>query len=331
MLVYVENEVAEHPRTRRILERLPKATVVDCERYGELFNRRQQNFRLQKRSPTLILAHKHDARMLRTPAGYGIGQHHNFYFAHLLNCPYDCRYCFLQGMFRSAAWVLFVNYEDYLDQVDRELQRIDGDAAFFSGYDCDSLALEHLSGFVEDVLPFFRERRGAWLELRTKSVNLRPLLASQPFERCVVAYSLTPPSFSERYEHGAPTFAHRLEALARLQEAGWTVGLRFDPLFAIEGFDWEFSQMLAQLFDRIDPAAVHSASLGLFRLPRDFHRRITRLYPDEPLLAMTLEPAQGGSSASLLSFPQQRGKRLLEACTESLLRYLPEDRLFPCS
>ena len=31
------------------------------------------------------------------PATYGIGGDENYYFSHMLNCLYDCRYCFLQG------------------------------------------------------------------------------------------------------------------------------------------------------------------------------------------------------------------------------------------
>ena len=30
----------------------------------------------------------------------------------MYNCIYDCRYCFLQGMYSSANFVLFVNFEE---------------------------------------------------------------------------------------------------------------------------------------------------------------------------------------------------------------------------
>ena len=31
----------------------------------------------------------------------------------MLNCIYDCKYCFLQGMFNSANYLVFVNYQDF--------------------------------------------------------------------------------------------------------------------------------------------------------------------------------------------------------------------------
>ncbi|MFQ5351003.1 MAG: hypothetical protein ACE5EG_11220 [Thermoanaerobaculia bacterium] len=119
--IYVEQAVAGHPRALAVRRRFPGAEMVPCERWGEVFNRRHQSFRLQKRRPALILAQKHGRAVLEALPGYGIGGARNFYFSHMLNCLYYCRYCFLQGMFRSAHYVLFVNYEAFQRAVDERL------------------------------------------------------------------------------------------------------------------------------------------------------------------------------------------------------------------
>jgi|GEM_PF-5001318 len=133
--VYIEEDVRDHPRTLEILRKLPRAEVQTIERYGELFNRKRQNFRLQKQQPALILARKHANHVLSAPADYNIGGQHNFYFSHLLNCVYDCRYCFLQGMFRSANYVLFVNYEDFFEQIAQTQHALPSPGWYFSGYE----------------------------------------------------------------------------------------------------------------------------------------------------------------------------------------------------
>lgn len=73
------------------------------------------------------------------------------YFCHVLNCVYDCRYCFLQAMHRSAHLVMFVNYEDFTETVSKDLTASSSDeqAWFFLGYDCESLAYEPVTGFVQ--------------------------------------------------------------------------------------------------------------------------------------------------------------------------------------
>ena len=56
--IYIEQEVADHPRTLNVRQRFPHARIVPCEHYGSVFNRKSQNFRLQKQHPALILARK---------------------------------------------------------------------------------------------------------------------------------------------------------------------------------------------------------------------------------------------------------------------------------
>ena len=100
--IYIEANALEHPKAKDILSRFPEAEVIECQSYTEIFNPNQQSFRAQKQNPQLILAVKGGERALPTPPGYTIGLEKNFYFSHMLNCLYDCRYCFLQGMYRSA-------------------------------------------------------------------------------------------------------------------------------------------------------------------------------------------------------------------------------------
>ena len=53
-LIYVEEDVRQHPRTKQIIARFPKATVLTCQHHKEIFNPSAQNFRLQKKNPALI-------------------------------------------------------------------------------------------------------------------------------------------------------------------------------------------------------------------------------------------------------------------------------------
>ena len=186
--IYIERQVSDHPRTRKILARFPTAHQIDCDRYTEIFNPKNQNFRLQKQQPALIIAHKFGKRVLSAPEGYGVGGQHNYYFSHMLNCIYDCRYCFLQGMFRSAHYVLFINYDDFFESMDRTLANHPSeDVWFFSGYDCDSLALDPVTGFAAHLLTFLESRQRAFVELRTKSTQIRTLLSVSAIPNAVVA------------------------------------------------------------------------------------------------------------------------------------------------
>ena len=267
--VYVEREVAEHPRTAQVLARVKPRQVIACERYGEIFNRHNQNFRLQKARPALILAAKHGRRLLPVPTAYGLSPTPAYYFSHMLNCLYDCRYCFLQGMFRSAHYVLLVNYEDFIADIRAQFAGHGQTCWLFSGYDCDSLALEPLTGFAQTFVPACAQIPDLWLELRTKSSQIRCLLAMAPLARCVCAFSLSPVAVVDAFEHRTPSLAVRLAAIARLQQHGWPIGLRFDPLLPVANFEAVHSAFFDQVFAAVNGALLHSVTVGVLRLPRD--------------------------------------------------------------
>ena len=67
----------------------------------------------RKKKPALILAKKEGKKLHNVPNSFSIGGKKNYYFSHMLNCIYDCEYCFLQGKHMSAHYLLFVNYEDF--------------------------------------------------------------------------------------------------------------------------------------------------------------------------------------------------------------------------
>ena len=325
--IYIEEALLEYPRARAVMGRFPHAAVTVCARYGEIFNRKAQHFRLQKIKPALILAEKFSNHVLPSPPEYAIGGAVNYYFSHMLNCIYDCRYCFLQGMYRSAHYVLFVNYEDFFRAIVEKVQAAgDTPVHFFSGYDCDSLALDPVTGFIEEFLPVFREHPQALLELRTRSTQIRSLLAQEPVSNCVVAFSFTPAEIADAIEHKAPPVAKRLQALQRVQEQGWQIGLRFDPLIYQEGVLQQYERLFAQVFEVVNSAQLHSVSLGSFRLPKSFYRNLARMYPDEALFASPLEETADG----MVAYRDGIRQELLSFCRATLLHYIPEEKFFPC-
>lgn len=324
--IYVERELFDHPRAKKIMARFAKASVITIERHSEIFNPGQQNFRLQKRNPSLILARKHGPLVHRAPAGYGIGGAENFYFSHMLNCPYDCRYCFLQGMFNSAHHSLFVNYEDFVTAVGEAAGRVDDQPAwFFSGYDCDSLAMDDLTGFAEHFIPALDAMPNAHLELRTKSAQTRSLLRLEAHPRVVVAFSMSPETIVDALEHGTARLTARIAAAQRLAAAGWKIGLRFDPLVHHDQWRASYQHCIDQIAAALTPSCIHSISVGPMRFPKAMFTKVRRLYPNEAMLADEFT-ARG----SMVSYPSQVERDMMGFVHDRLDRSFPDVPRFAC-
>lgn len=324
--IYIEEDVLDHPRAKEILGRFKKAEVIECHHYGELFNRKAQNFRMQKQNSALIIADKKKQFVLPAPDEYGLGGDKNYYFSHMLNCIYDCRYCFLQGMYRSAHYVLFVNYESFAEDIKKTVNEHPNESSFFySGYDCDSLALEPVTHFVDFILPVFEELPNATLELRTKSTQIRSLLDKDAIPNCIVAFSLSPDNIVEHLESKTPSLKKRIEAMRKLQDKGWQIGLRFDPLIYHGEYQVNYSKMFEQVAAALDSSLIHSVSLGAFRMPEKFFRNMVKLYPKERLFSGSLAENNG-----MVSYEKEKELEMTQYCHAELLKFWPDEKIFPC-
>ena len=324
--VFVESEIMGHPIAKRVLSCLPKADLFEINRYQELFNKRQQNFRLQKEKPALILAKKHDNFVLPAPSGFGLDSQKNFYFSHMYNCIYDCRYCFLQGMYSSANYLLFVNFEDFFTSISETIHNnADSSLTFFSGYDCDSLAFEKITNFAQHTLSFFKKHPEVEFELRTKSVNIETLLGLKPLSNCVVAFSLSPAKVADALDKKAPRINKRIRALQKLAKSGWLVGLRLDPLIYCDNWKGLYSELIEEIMTDLEIMNLHSVSFGPLRYPKKMYKTIEALYPEEKLFAFPLQ-----TTGTLVSYGPEIENEMANYIQEELKKYLEADRIFQC-
>jgi spore photoproduct lyase len=228
-------------------------------------------------------------------------------------------------MYPSAHYLLFVNFDHFKAEIKKISNSVDDECWFFSGYDCDSLALESVTGFASDFLPFFRELPNAWVELRTKSVAIQSLQQILPLERAVVAFSFTPQEISRQVEHGVPSVKSRIRAMQKLAEHGWKVGLRIDPLLDCIDFEKRYSDLFRDIFEKVPEQAIHSVSIGSFRMPKGFYKKIEKQFPGEALFAGSFESENGH-----IAYKQDIEINLKQKSLELLSDWINPEKVFTC-
>jgi spore photoproduct lyase len=229
-------------------------------------------------------------------------------------------------MYSSANYVLFVNYEDFFRKIsDVICENTNDSITFFSGYDCDSLAFEKITGFAEKAVEFFSNFNSVELELRTKSIVSDTLLKRSPISNCIVAYSLSPSNVASILDHKAPSVERRINALKLLAKNGWHVGLRFDPLIYCSDWKKIYSELFCQIFSDINIARVHSVSHGPLRYPKDMYKKISSLYPDDKLFSFPMEAKDG-----IVSYGKEIEEEMSFFLQSELEKYTTKNKIFRC-
>lgn len=286
--IYVENEVVGKPETNAILKAFPRAEIVYIDHYKDVFNRTRQNVRLQHDNQNLIIADKKGSLIYKgAPVCQDFGEENFYYTSCVMNCVYDCEYCYLKGMYPSGNMVVFVNLEDTFAELENLLRK--QSVYLCVSYDTDLLALENVLHYVERWVEFARAHEALTIEIRTKCARTDIFEKSEPCERVIMAYTVSPDEVISKYEHGTGSLAGRLGAAAAAVSAGWPVRLCFDPVIYVK--DWEncYGAMFEKVKSSVDLAAIRDFSVGSFRISESYLKLLRRNEPDSAVVQYPFE------------------------------------------
>ena len=140
----------------------------------------------------------------------------------------------------------------------------------------DSLALDGVIPLVDDLVPRFAAQDRHTLLLVTKSANVGNLLKYDPRGQVIVAFSVNATEVSASYEKGPPEPMRRIEAAARVKEAGYQVTLRLDPMIPIEGWREAYARFLEEACRIVTPDQWTLGSLRYFTSLPMWTRKVGR-------------------------------------------------------
>lgn len=314
--IYLERAARETPLAKRVLTRFKDSQVVQIDNYKRVFNRPKQCFSLQKQAPKLIIAIKKPPFLYRGSDNcQSYGYQNFFYTTPMLGCPFNCDYCYLQGMYPSAYIVLFANHTDFLEAARK--QAVDSPAAEATlytsiSYDTDILPFEDTTHYAREWIHLARETPNLRLEIRTKSAAYRALHNIPPSPKVVLSWSLAPPDIVKLHEHGAPSLDRRLSAIKQAIADGWPVRLCFDPVLPTADLEDSYGKTVSRIFEEVSPNDIADATVGPFRMGKTHFQRIKRMRRDCALF-------YGGAAENTL--------QAVKFVTEKLSAYLPEEKV----
>ncbi|WP_337960888.1 SPL family radical SAM protein [Caloramator sp. mosi_1] len=308
--------------TKDILKRFECSKIIEIEHYKDVFSRANQDFYLQKQSPKLILAVKQNNLIYKgAEVCEDFGNKYFYYTSIMMNCIYDCEYCYLQGMYTSANIVIFVNIDDYFKEI-RELLKKHPVYLCIS-YDTDLLAFEGLTNYVGRFIEFAKVNRDLTIEIRTKSANFTSIKDLEPQDNVILAWTLSPDGVIEKYEHRTPSLKRRIEAIKNAVDKGWRVRLCFDPILYIKDWREDYKTLVEEVFSIIDGEKIIDVSIGLFRVSKDYLKRMRKQRPNSIVLNYPYDTIEG-----VCSYDRELGKEMIEYVYSLIKSYVDREKIY---
>jgi spore photoproduct lyase len=201
-------------------------------------------------------------------------------------CPMDCSYCILQSYRNTRTLTVYVNYDKIFSEIDALIQSFpERIIRIGTGELADSMALEGITGLSGRLLPYFRSKKNVFFEIKTKTNHINFLTKfAQQVENVVFSLSINPDQVVEKYELRADSFGARLGAAQKAQELGFKLAFHFDPIIHHRNWEENYSEIIAQLFGRIESQNIVWISIGGLRFPTELRDTMRERFPKTKLI-----------------------------------------------
>jgi spore photoproduct lyase len=200
------------------------------------------------------------------------------------NCPFECSYCFLQNYLNDGVTKVVNDVTELMDEI-REKIRKEPERLFRIGtWELgDSLALERSTGQAAKLIREFSFLENAVLELKTKSDSVDSILNIDHRNRTVISWSLNTEQVISSEEHGTAPLNKRIEAMNKVNKAGYLIGLHFDPMILHDGWEQGYAKLVENVFSAVHPDRIAWISIGSLRFNPEMKKKIENNYPESRL------------------------------------------------
>jgi len=246
-------------------------------------------------------------------------------------CFYQCDWCYLKLTYRAAFPFIAIKaeYDKIKRQLGKRLEKSQTPIIFNSGEMADSLALDRLTRAGREFIPWFGRSENGYLFMLTKSDNVDDILDLPHNGHTIVAWSMNNAAVSRKYEIGAPTFRRRLAAARKVQEAGYPLRIRLDPIVPFEGWEEAYAMTIKEIFSSVSPERM---TLGTLRFEKGFYNMRKSIFTTGPGLPRLMEemqpmfspkrfPGNKNPKAGKYSFSESKRSEIFRFTIEEIRKY----------
>ena len=246
--IYFEENIENYKLGKELLEKykdIPKFVIENHNNIEEMRKKQNSDFPQMKRN--LII---------------GTRKTHKFVENHKTSdflvpytssgCTAMCMYCYLVCNYNKCAYLrLFVNREEMLDKIIKTANKAEKNLIFEIGSNSD-LVLENTitKNLVWTIENFAKTDKGK-LTFPTKFDMIDDLLPLNHNGKIVIRMSVNPEEIINKVEFGTSRLKQRVEAINKLQEAGYELGILIAPVIFVDNWKTLYSELIEYLYNNL--------------------------------------------------------------------------------
>ena len=254
--IYYEKEIIEYPLGKQLMEQykdVPKVIIENHNNIEEMRKKQNSEFTDMKRN--LII---------------GVRKTHKFVENHKTSdylvpytssgCTAMCMYCYLVCNYNKCAYLrLFVNREEMLEKIIKTAQKSEKELTFEIGSNSDLILENTITGNLIWTIENFANISKGFLTLPTKFDMVDEILPLHHNGKIIIRMSVNPEEIINKVEFGTSRLKGRIEAINKLVEAGYKIGILIAPVILVDNWKYLYTELIQRLNQELSTKAKKEA------------------------------------------------------------------------
>lgn len=171
-----------------------------------------------------------------------------------------CMYCYLVCNYNKCAYLrLFVNREQMLEKIIKTAQKSEKELTFEIGSNSDLILENTITGNLVWTIENFANTNKGFLTLPTKFDMVDDILELDHKGKVIIRMSVNPEDIINKVEFGTSRLSGRIEAINKLADAGYKVGILIAPVILVENWKILYKELIERLSQELSEKVKKSA------------------------------------------------------------------------
>ena len=254
--IYYEKEIENFELGKKLLKQYENISKVIIQNHNNIEElRKKENSEFPKLKKNLII---------------GIRKTHKFVPNHKTSdflvpytssgCTAMCMYCYLVCNYNKCAYLrLFVNREQMLEKIIKTANNNDKELTFEIGSNSHLILENTITNNLVWTIENFSNAKKGYLTLPTKFDMVDDILPLNHNGKIIIRMSVNPEEIINKVEFGTSRLDKRIEAINKLSEAGYKIGIIIAPVILVDNWKELYQNLIKKLNVELSEKAKKSA------------------------------------------------------------------------
>lgn len=322
--LYCEKNIEKYPLGKELLEKyadVPKIIIDNHNNIEEMRKKQNSEFANMKRNLIIATRKTHKFVPNHKTSDYLVPYTSS-------GCTAMCMYCYLVCNYNKCSYLrLFVNREEMLDKIIKTSLNSEKELTFEIGSNSDLILENTITNNLVWTIENFANTQKGKLTFPTKFDMADDILNLNHKGKIVVRISVNPEEIINKVEFGTSRLEGRIEAINKLAEANYPIGILIAPVILVDNWKELYSDLIKYLYENLSNKAKKSAFFEIIFMTYSYvHRAInTEAFPSAiDLYNKQLMTGRGRGKYMYKNYIREEGEVFLR---EEMKKYFPNNEI----